>query len=69
MARHNLEITVTTSAQNLQEVNEELSRLKIVIGALVAKLGPHERDAFINDLQGFGFNEAADLYSKFNPKE
>lgn len=69
MARHNIDITVTTNAKNVQEVNEELSRMKVVIGLLFAKLQPNERDAFIDDLNGFGLTEESKLYSNFNGKD
>lgn len=68
MATHTVNITVTTSARNFQEVNEEISKLKILVGALLAKLPPEQRDNFIQDLNGFGFKEEIALYSHFNPK-
>lgn len=69
MSRHQIDLTVSTNAQTLKEVNEELSRLKIVIGVLLAKLPPQQRDEFIKDLDGFGFTEAASLYANFNRKD
>ncbi|RTN95718.1 hypothetical protein ACFC2F_03335 [Enterobacter sichuanensis] len=69
MAVHNIDITVKTNAQTFQEVNEQLSRLKVVIGVLLAKLPPNERNKVIDDLKGFALYEEADLLAQFNPKE
>lgn len=68
MPTHNITVTVNTNAKNLDEVNEEISRLKLVIGVLLAKFPPELRDSAINDLQSFGLTEAVELYQKFNPK-
>ncbi|WP_405125463.1 hypothetical protein ACI51W_01170 (plasmid) [Pseudomonas marginalis] len=69
MAVHNIDLTVKTNAQTFQEVNEQLSRMKVVIGVLLAKLPPHERNKVIDDLKGFALYEEADLLDQFNPKE
>lgn len=60
--------TITTKANNLNEVNHELSRLKLVIGVLLTKLQPNLRDEFIKDLEGLGLVDEAKTYSLFNPK-
>lgn len=69
MPIHDVDITVTTNTSTFQEVNLQLSKLKIVIGVLLAKLPPHERNKFIGDLKNFELNEEADLFEQFNPKE
>lgn len=68
MPTHNITVTINTNAKNLDEVNEEISRLKLVIGVLLAKFSPELRDSAINDLESFGLTEAVELYQKFNPK-
>lgn len=68
MSTHRITVKASTNAKNLDEVNEEISRLKLVIGVLFSKLPPEQRDHAINELQSFGLTEAAELYTKFNPK-
>ncbi|ELM7985845.1 hypothetical protein Q2Q12_002970 [Escherichia coli] len=63
-----LNTTINTKATNLDEVNNELSRLKCVIGLLLAKMAPQQRDQFINDLKALGLDEEANTYAAFNPK-
>ncbi|WP_431623816.1 hypothetical protein [Citrobacter freundii] len=68
MATHRITVTASTNAKNIDEVNEEISRLKLVIGILFSKLPPEQRDHAINEMQNFGLTEAAELYTAFNPK-
>ncbi|HCM9440019.1 TPA: hypothetical protein N5N39_000368 [Enterobacter cloacae subsp. cloacae] len=68
MTTHNVTVTVNTNAQSFEEVNEEISRLKLVIGVLLAKFPPELRNNAINDIKSFGLTEAAELFEQFNPK-
>ncbi|MFK3912427.1 hypothetical protein ACI2JI_10120 [Enterobacter cancerogenus] len=68
MTTHRININIKTDTNNFDEVNEELSRLKFVIGILLAKFPPLQREEFIKDLERFGLTEEAALYSNFNPK-
>ncbi|EEJ7389967.1 hypothetical protein GM70_004782 [Salmonella enterica subsp. enterica] len=68
MSNHKININIKTNTNNLEEVNEELTRLKFIIGVLLAKFPPLQRDEFIKDLGRFGLPEEAALYSNFNPK-
>ncbi|EFQ5049404.1 hypothetical protein H0E37_002346 [Salmonella enterica subsp. enterica serovar Give] len=68
MSNHKININIKTNTNNLEEVNEGLTRLKFIIGVLLAKFPPLQRDEFIKDLGRFGLTEEAALYSNFNPK-
>lgn len=68
MSNHNIDIKIKTDANNLEEVNQELTRLKFVVGVLLAKFPPIQRDEFIKDLERFGLTDEAAIYSNFNPK-
>lgn len=68
MPIHNVNLTISTNAQNLADVNEQLSKMKFIIGLILAKLQPQERDNFIMDLKNFGLTEEAELFANFNPK-
>lgn len=68
MSNHNIDIKIKTDANNLEEVNQELTRLKFVVGVLLAKFPPLQRDEFIKDLERFGLTDEAAIYSNFNPK-
>ncbi|WP_045441311.1 hypothetical protein [Citrobacter sp. S-77] len=68
MTTFNINVNVTTKVDTFADVASEISRLKVTIGILLAKLPPKQRDEFIADLKGLGLNEEASLYSNFNPK-
>ncbi len=68
MTSFNINLNVTTKVETISDVALEISRLKVTIGILLAKLPPEQRDSFIADLKGLGLNEEASLYSNFNPK-
>jgi hypothetical protein len=63
--RINFATTVSTNTTNFNEVNEELTRLKYVIGFLLAKLPPDNRDEFIKDLERIGLVDEAKVFSAF----
>ncbi len=68
MPSFNLNLTISTNARNFDEVNNELSRMKCVIGILLAKLPEEHRDQIITELNELGLTEESKLYSSFNPK-
>nr|DAM03791.1 MAG TPA: hypothetical protein [Caudoviricetes sp.] len=68
MSNHEIKVKPKANTKSFEEVNEELARLKFVVGVLLAKFPPLQRNEFIKDLERFGLKEEAALYSHFNPQ-
>lgn len=69
MSREKHHLNVSCKATNLQEINREIGQLKMVIGFMLAKFSPEQKQAVINELNGWGLPNSAEEFDQFvNPR-
>ncbi|MCK7264897.1 hypothetical protein L8O25_19575 [Enterobacter asburiae] len=62
-------VEMSCDVQNLSDVQREIGQLKMVIGFILAKLQPIDRQNVINELQSWGLPDSAKEFDQFvNPR-
>ncbi|WP_312384561.1 hypothetical protein [Atlantibacter subterraneus] len=69
MPNQELKLDINCKLNNLSDAEKEIAQLKMVIGFIIAKLQPHDRQAVINELRNWGVTQSAKEFDQFaNPR-
>lgn len=69
MPNQEFKLNIGCKLSSLSDAEKEIGQLKMVIGFILAKLQPHDRQAVINELQSWGVTESAKEFDQFaNPR-
>jgi len=69
MPNQEFNLNIGCKVHNLSDVEKEIGQLKMVIGFMLAKLQPHDRQAVINELKDWGVTASAKEFDQFaNPR-
>jgi len=61
----NKRIQLQCVIDNLDDAQQEIVQLKMVIGLIIAKLPPEQREDIIHELRNFGLNSSAQEFTQF----
>ncbi|AIR01942.2 hypothetical protein LG71_19480 [Pluralibacter gergoviae] len=69
MPRQEMHLDIGCKVHSLSDVEKEIGQLKMVIGFMLAKLQPGDRQAVIRELESWGVSESAKEFNQFaNPR-
>ena len=69
MSKIEFHLNIGCKLNDLSDAEKEIGQLKMVIGFMLTKLPPHERQAVIDDLQSWGITDSAKEFDQFvNPR-
>lgn len=68
MPTHNVNIKLNTKTNSFDDVNAEITSLKLLIGLVAAKLPPDCREHLLNEAATLGNPDMAKMLAQFFPQ-
>lgn len=65
MTAINKRIQLQCVLDDMEDAQAEIVQLKMVIGLIIAKLPPENREEIIHELRNFGLNSSAQEFTQF----